>query len=632
MPPAPVVSAPRDTVVERFEAQVALTPDALAVEAPDGTLTYAALNAQANRLAHALRALGAGPETRVGLLAERGIGLLSGLWGILKAGAAYVPLDPQAPPARLRTIAADAGLLALVNPNVSPGASDSNLDLPVLCPHDASLAAQPAHNPEARPQAGDLAYVLYTSGTSGAPKGVMIEHGALIHLHQALADTVYHDLARPLRVSLNGPLYFDTSVKQWLQLLSGHTLCLVPEDCRPDGAALLEHLKAARIDVLDTTPTQLTLLTQAGLLAPDAYRPACLLIGGEALAPSLWAAIAACPEWAAYNLYGPTECTVDATLARLTPGGTPHLGQALPHVGLAILDAQRQPVPVGVAGELYIGGAGVGRGYLNRPELSAQRFILDPHQSGARLYQTGDRVRRRADGTLEYLGRLDGQVKLRGYRIELGELEAILQTHPGVQAAAVNVREDIPGDARLVAYIVARDSNSPDEASLRTHLSAHLPDYLLPSAYVTLTQLPLTRHGKLDRNALPAPPVEAVTPASGAAPEGPVEQVVAKLYAQVLGRGQLDRHSSFFALGGHSLLAIQVLARLREALGVNVPVRTLFEVPTVSALSARLTATAPDPARLAARARLYTDVAQLSPEAVRAQLARRRVGRQAGGE
>ncbi|MEW6352921.1 MAG: amino acid adenylation domain-containing protein [Pseudomonadota bacterium] len=646
---------PRDaTLAQLFEQQAAATPDHVALVHEHAQLTYAELNQRANALAHHLQAHGAGPEVRIGLCLERSLDLLVGLVAILKAGAAYVPLDPAYPAERQRFILQDAGItLLLTQAHLRARLPDSIV--PTLCLDSDWPSLQqhyPDHNPVSQASADSLAYILYTSGSTGQPKGVMIEHGALVHLHQALADTVYHDLApaRPLRVSLNGPIYFDTSVKQWLQLLSGHTLCLVPEACRPDGAALLEYLATARIDVLDTTPTQLTLLTQAGLLAPDTYRPICLLIGGEALVSGLWEAIAACPDWAAYNLYGPTECTVDATFARLTPGSTPHLGHALPHVGLRIFDAERQPVPVGVAGELYIGGTGVGRGYLNRPDLTIQRFVIDPYQPGARLYQTGDRVRRRSDGMLEYLGRLDGQVKLRGYRIELGEIEALLQTHPGVQAAAVSVREDAPGDvrertiiaqgkspgaadARLVAYIVARDGDKPDEASLRAHLSARLPEYLLPSAYVSLPQLPLTRHGKLDRNALPAPPVEAsVMPVPGAAPEGPIEQVIAMLYAQVLGRGQIDRHSGFFALGGHSLLAIQVLARLREALGVSVPVRTLFEAPSVSALCARLTATVSDPARLEARARLYTEVAQLSPEAVRAQLAQRRAIKRAGGE
>ncbi len=355
-----------------------------------------------------------------------------------------------------------------------------------------------------------LAYVIYTSGSTGRPKGVMIEHRNVVALWQSL-ETLYDGRPRCQRVAVNASFGFDASVKQWIQLLSGRTLVLVPEETRWEASELLSFIDAHDVQAIDCTPSQLKSWVEAGLMQQEHCPLQIVLVGGEPIDPRPWKTPREFAAIEFFNVYGPTECTADTTFARLADSELPHIGAPMQNRRVYVLDRHGEPVPVGVAGELCIGGAGVGRGYLNHAELTAQRFVPDPFvmDSGQRLYRSGDLGRWRDDGTIEYLGRNDQQVKLRGFRIELDEIEAQLARHPGVREAAVLLREDVAGDKRLVAYFTTRNAALAGAESLRDHLRKTLPEYMVPAAFTRLHQLPLTKHGKLDRRALPAPDQEA---------------------------------------------------------------------------------------------------------------------------
>ncbi len=465
---------------QRFEAQVERTPDAIAVVFENQQLTYRALNARANQVAHYLKTLGVEPEVLVGLCAERSIEMIVGLLGILKAGGAYVPLDPAYPKERLAFMLADAQVPVLLTQK-KWGFTEETAQVIYLDSDWAIIGSE--ENVVSGVTTENLAYVIYTSGSTGKPKGVTIEHRSVLNLSNALYQSIYsHYQNTPLRVSLNGSLAFDTSVKQIVQLLHGHTLDIIPESRRFEDTALLDYLRDHQIDVFDCTPSQLELLISAGLLSQAA--PKIVLIGGEPINESTWQALAHAKNIRFYNLYGPTECTVDATFCEVQSSTKPVIGKALAHVETDILDQQLQSVPVGESGELHIGGVGLARDYLNRPELTAEKFILKPNLTGfkngsglvssdIRLYKTGDLARYLPDGNIEFLGRIDNQVKLRGFRIELGEIETVLAQHPDVQQAVVTVREEVVGDKRLVGYVVSKPSRAPTIASQ--------PRYTLPN-------------------------------------------------------------------------------------------------------------------------------------------------------
>ncbi|HEY7770154.1 amino acid adenylation domain-containing protein, partial [Longimicrobium sp.] len=596
-----------------FEAQAARTPDADAVVFGDESLSFAALNARANRLAHHLRALGVGPDGRVGLCLERGIDAIVGLLAALKAGGAYVPLDPSYPAARLREMLADSAPVVLLT-QASLRERVGSLGVPAVA-LDADAGAWAELSVENPARAGltpeHLAYVIYTSGSTGRPKGVMVRHGSVVNLFSALQARVYADHPTPLRVGLNAPLVFDGSVKQVVQLLAGHALCLVPDAVRRDPAALAAWLRAERVDVVDATPSLLRPALAAGL-GGDGGFPRLVLVGGEAVDDELRERMSRVPT-RFYNVYGPTECTVDVTAREIAAEGpAAAIGAPLPNVAAYVLDPGLHPVPAGVAGELYVGGAGVARGYLNRPGTTAERFVPDPFgdEAGARLYRTGDRVRwvevrecesaevrkwggdvdsRAADSTLalshsrtfalEYLGRLDVQVKVRGFRIELGEIEAGLRSHADVRDAVVVARQDAPGETRLVAYVVG---DAPDAQALRTHVSERLPEYMVPAAYVHLPAFPVTTNGKVDRKALPAPEGDAFAVRGYEEPVGQAEQGVAAIWAELLGAERVGRRDHFFEMGGHSLLAVRAATRVRQALGVEAAPGDLFERPVLA--------------------------------------------------
>ncbi|WP_280611334.1 non-ribosomal peptide synthetase [Burkholderia pseudomallei] len=594
-----------------FEAQVSRTPEAAAVICGDETLSYTDLDARANRLAHYLRGQGVGPDTRVGLALGRGVEMMTGLLAVLKAGGAYVPLDPGYASERLRAILDDSRPAIVLADAAGRTALDALAGTPPIADLQADASrwsALPSTPPRVEgltPR--HLAYVIYTSGSTGQPKGVMVEHASVVNLWRALDEAIYRTHPSARRVSLNASIAFDSLVKQWVQLLSGRTLVVVPEPVRFDGRRLLDAIGRDRIDVFDCTPSQLALIEGARGPEDEAY-PQVTLVGGEAIGEGMWSELASASSRTYYNVYGPTECTVDATLARITAEHAPHIGGPLANVRAYVLNERLSPAPVGVRGELYIGGAGVARGYLNRPELTRERFIDDPFVAGGRLYRTGDLARWRTDGSLEYLGRNDFQVKIRGFRIELGEIEAQLAKVAGVREVVVLARDsasavrdsatehaapDAPSpetatatEKRLVAYY----TGDADVAALRAQAAQHLPSYMVPSAYVRLDAWPLTPNGKLDRRALPAPADDAYARAEYEAPRGAKEEALAAIWRELLHVERVSRHDNFFELGGHSLLAVQLVSRLRQALSVEVALSTVFDAPVLSALAERLEA------------------------------------------
>ncbi len=568
---------PEQCVHEVIAAQAARTPHAAAVVSEDRTLTYAELEASANRLAHHLRAHGVGPESRVALCLERGADLVVALLGVLKAGGAYVPLDPAYPAERLERLAKDCGAGLVVARGIDiPGTATVCLDRV----RDA-IAREPATAPESGVRPGNLAYVIFTSGSTGTPKGVAVEHRQLANYTRAVTERLRLEgaasfaLVSTLVADLGNTMLFPA-------LCGGKTLHVPSRDTAFTLHAFTEYSQRHGIDALKIVPAHLDSLVGTGERGlPRTH----LVLGGEAADPRWVDRLGRmAPGLTISNHYGPTETTVGVLTHRVEltdslPAKVP-LGRPLPNVRVYVLDASLTPVPLGVPGELFVGGAQVARGYLGRPALTAERFIPDPFQRG-RMYRTGDRVRWLADGTLEFLGRTDGQVKLRGFRIELGEIEAALRAH--VQDAVAMVREDAPGDRRLVAYVVA----PPAGADLRALLRATLPDYMVPSAFVTLDALPLTPNGKVDRRALPVPERTAAGEAY-VAPRTPDEEVLCGIWAEVLGVERVGIDDDFFALGGHSLLAMQIVARTRDALHADVPVSAFFGSPTVAGITAAL--------------------------------------------
>lgn len=441
-----------------FEAQVDRTPVALAVIHEDESLTYRELNQKANRVAWYLRGQGVTAESLVGVFMERGVDMLVAVLGIWKAGGAYLPLDPADADARLASMLEDASpVVLLTHDRLRARLCSSRVRTISFDDEIEELASQEGANATpASSSADNAAYVIYTSGSTGKPKGVIVEHRNVMNLWRALERRIYRGFGPQLRIGVNASLAFDASVKQILQLLSGRTLCIVPSPARVSATQFVRFLEDHRVDGFDCTPSQLGALADAGLFRTDRRIPKLVLVGGEAIDAGLWRTMASHPHISFFNVYGPTECTVDATVARVADHpGSPVIGTPIDNVRIYLLDGERCPVPIGVVGEIHIAGAGVGRGYLNRPELTAERFIPDPFTTAGRLYRTGDLARWRSNGTIEYVGRNDHQIKMRGYRFEPAEIEAHLLDHPGVAEAVVVAREDVPGDKTLTACVVA---------------------------------------------------------------------------------------------------------------------------------------------------------------------------------
>ena len=581
-------AAPRDTCLhELFEAQAARTPDAIAATFGDRSLTYRTLNRRANQLARHLRELGVGPEVLVGLCLDRSLEMLVGLLGVLKAGGAYVPLDPAYPQARLSFMMADARVGVLVTRERLLGTLPRHDAQTVCLDTDwPAIARRDTEDMDSGVLADHLAYVIYTSGSTGQPKGVMVAHRGLRNLSEVQVRTF--GVGPRDRVLQFASLSFDAATFEIvLALRVWATLCLAPADDLAPGPPLLELLRGSAITVATLPPSALSAV-------PDDDLPALrlLLVAGEACTAAL------VERWAGgrrfHNLYGPTEATIWSTQAACHAGGPPpSIGRPIAATQVVLLDAQLDPVPPGVAGELCLGGVGVARGYLRRPGLTAERFIPHPcdETPGARLYRTGDRARWLPDGDLEFLGRLDQQVKLRGVRIELGEIEAVLGQHSAVQDTVVLAREDHPGDRRLVAYVIPTDPALASVPELRGFLIQRLPLTMVPSTFVLCERFPLTPNGKVDRQALPAP--SGARPALGPAydaPQTPAQEGLVRIWTEVLELEPIGIRDNFFALGGHSLSAVVVLTRIQADFGVTLPLQTIFEAPTVAELATRLDA------------------------------------------
>jgi amino acid adenylation domain-containing protein len=589
-------------VHELFERQVAATPDAIAVQAEDETLTYAELDARAEALAFALRDAGVQRGALVGLCVERSARLLVGLFGVLKAGAAYVPLDPGYPMERLTFMVRESGMRALVTE--AKVRSEVALDAPrvVVIESVQPRAGRVSDEGDATPD--DPAYVIYTSGSTGVPKGVLVPHRAVVNLLHSVRATP--GMAASDAVLAVTTLSFDIAVSELiLPLVVGARIVLATREVASDGARLLALMHASKATFLDATPATWRLLLAAGWSGGEGLKAICT---GEALPPDLAGELLArCAS--VWNGYGPTETTVWSTFWRVEPLGRRILiGKPVANTDLYVVDPRMQRVPIGVVGELFIGGAGVTLGYHDRPELTRERFLPDPfsQDGGARMYKTGDLVRYLPSGDLECLGRNDSQVKLRGYRIELGEIENVLGQHPGVRQAAVLVREDRPGDRRLVGYVVAPSDSGPSDADLRAHLKRTLPDYMVPQQFVRLDIMPLLPNGKVDRKRVPAPQAtRSEADDDFVAPTTEREKLLAGLWEEVLAVGRIGIHDDFFALGGHSLLASQLIARLKREHGIDLSFRKIFEAPTVAKLAQAIdgpsVAAAPRAALVAAR-------------------------------
>ncbi|HEX8275451.1 MAG TPA: amino acid adenylation domain-containing protein, partial [Longimicrobiaceae bacterium] len=584
-------AAPRLCVHELFAGQAARTPEAPALVHGGEVLAYGELDRRANRLARHLLRRGVRPGDRVGICLERSPEMVVGLLGILKAGAAYVPLDPGYPADRLAFLLADSAVPLLLTREGLLDRLGEHGAMAVCVDRDrAAIGREGADAPEVRVTPEHLAYVVYTSGSTGEPKGTEVPHRAVPGFFWDV-DYVRFD-ERQVLLQHSSTSWDALTLELWPALLKGGRCVLYPERIS-EPLGLGEQVRAHGVTTLWISSAYFNLVVDTHPEALAGVRQ--LMVGGEAVsAPHLRRALELHPGLRLVNGYGPSECTVFASCWPVPPdfaGAAVPIGRPVGDRRVHVLDARSEPVPVGVPGELCVGGDGVGRGYLGRPALTAEKFVPDPFAAapGVRLYRTGDRARWRADGTLEFLGRTDQQVKLRGFRIEPGEIEAALEAHPAVREAVVLLREDAPGERRLVGYVVGEPGAVPTAAELRTHLRERLPEHLVPAAIVALERLPLTPHGKTDRASLPAPELAAPA-AAHVAPRTPTEELLAGIWADVLRRERVGVGESFFELGGHSLLATRVVSRIREAFGVELPLRALFEAPTLERLAARVEA------------------------------------------
>jgi amino acid adenylation domain-containing protein/FkbH-like protein len=589
-------SYPHDKLLHQlFEEQATRTPNATAVVDETSSLSFAQLDERATQLAHYLRTRDVGPDRLVGIFLERSVDVLVAMLGTWKAGAAYVPLDSEYPPARLGRILREAAPQVIVTHSHVIHRMPPGVQSIVVLDRDAGqLSAQPRDH-LAPSQVGvssrNLVYTLFTSGSTGTPKGVMIEHHNVVSLLQGL-EPIYQ--AHPCsRIAVNASISFDASIKQLIQLLRGRTVVIVPQECRTDPKLMMRFLREQRIDGIDCTPLQLHAWLNAGLLSEHAaHGPRVVLVGGEPIDPTLWETLSRSSKTVFYNVYGPTESTVDTTFTCISGDrAPPHIGHPMQNRQVYILDRHRQLQPIGIPGEMYIGGAGLARGYLNREDLTRARFVADTvsGERDARLYRTGDIARWRDDGTIEYLGRNDNQVKIRGYRIELDDIAAQLRSHSGVKEAAVLAPDDGHGGKRLVAYLTLQAQiDTPVTGVFQKYLKERLPEYMVPGTFVTLERLPLTANGKLDHRALPVPEASVDARTNGEPPRGETEQVIAKIWCALLRLHGVSRDDHFFELGGHSLLAAQVAARLGEQFAIDIPIRLLFEQPILKLLAAEI--------------------------------------------
>jgi amino acid adenylation domain-containing protein/thioester reductase-like protein len=597
------------TLPDLFEAQVGRTPNAHALVSGTIKLSFAELNARANQLAHYLIGQRIGPEQVVAVALPRGADLIITLLGILKAGAAYLPVDGEYPQERVEFILRGARPALVITSAERAGPAGQVAELlgtPCLLlgePAAAALAAQRDSNPAdgdrtavLRPR--NLAYLIYTSGSTGTPKGVLATHEGIVNLAHVYrgGSSLFHAVTaitdeRQMRAVHSTSVSFDAAWEPILWMIAGAELHILDESERRAPEEVAGYVKAQRIDCLDCTPEYMRELIAAGLLDEDGeHRPAVLVLGGEAIPDKEWERLRSIPGVTAYNTYGPTECTVDAVSCALGIDPQPRIGRPISNARGYVLDAALAPVPLGVPGELYVAGTGVARGYAGQPGLTAERFVACPFEgNGSRMYRTGDLVQWHQDGTLEFLGRTDDQVKIRGVRIELGEIETVIARLAHVAKAVVAVHEGARGDKLLVAYVVpASTSAELDFADLRAQAARSLPSYMVPAAFVALDSLPVTTSGKIDRKALPAPDFPASV--GRAEPRNPQEEILCRAFADVLGLPTVGIHDNFFELGGHSLLMTRLSARIGAALDVRIPIAKLFDAPTVAEVAKLLAA------------------------------------------
>ncbi len=588
------------TTHELIEQQARATPDAIALFEALGegaasavTLTYKELDQRANQLAHTLRKIGVSTDRRVGICVDRSAEMVVATLAVWKAGGAYVPLDPSYPHDRLAFMAEDAGLVAMIIEEQYL-ATIADVQCPIVCidRDRTTIASEPATAPEVSHTPHQLAYVIYTSGSTGKPKGVLIEHRSLVNLLFAMQkspgltpnDTLFSVTT----------LSFDIAgLELYLPLVTGAKIALASRPVATDPRALAQSMRAAGATVMQATPATWQFLLDSGWRDGKGLK---ILCGGEALSRTLAKALLATGV-EIWNVYGPTETTIWSTATRIVTENNISIGRPIANTTVYVLDQNGLPVPIGIPGELHIGGDGIARGYLNRADLTEDRFVTNTFtrdSDRSRMYRTGDSVRYREDGSLEYLGRLDNQVKVRGYRIELGEIEAVLSTHNHVQQAVVIVREDSPGDQRLVAYVIPTPNAVVAATELKSWLTERLPQFMVPSAFVTLDAFPLTPNGKVDRRALPSPisnhPNNGAQAEADRTPANALEAKLLPIWEQVLGVSGIGRHDNFFDLGGNSLLGIRLLATIEKAIDQRVPVAVIFQGQTIAAMAETLRA------------------------------------------
>jgi amino acid adenylation domain-containing protein len=573
---------PRGCIHRLFEARAFETPQATALVYQDEQLTYGELNERANRLAHYLQGRGVGPETVAGICLNSSPQMIVALLAVLKAGGAYLPLDPTLPPARIAYMLRDAGArVVITEQNLWPNLSGDGAEAVYLDSQSEEIGRQPDDNPQSGATLDNLAYVIYTSGSTGQPKGVMVEHRGVCNM--VFAQVAAFGIRPETRLLQFASLGFDASVSEiFTSLLSGAALCLADRETMYSPVSLGHALQELEITTVTLPPALLSIMP-----AGSFPKLSTVVSAGENCTTAI------VERWSEgrrlINAYGPTEATVCASLFQCSGRveTAPPIGRPIANVQIYLLDQSQQLVPAGVAGELYIGGEGLARGYVNRPELTAEKFIPHPFGDvpGARLYRTGDSGRYLPDGQIEFLGRTDSQVKIRGFRIELGEIEAVLRQHEGVREAVVVNRQEPEQESRLVAYVIP-SGETLAAAQLRGFIRERLPDYMTPAHFVMLAEFPLNTSGKIDRQRLPAP--EQHRPElqpNYVAPRTEAERQLVDIWKEVLGVEQLGIHDNFFELGGHSLMVAQVISRVAEVLQVELPVRALFESPTVAELS-----------------------------------------------
>jgi amino acid adenylation domain-containing protein len=564
-----------NSIHQMLDQQAQKTPDEIAVVCENNSLRFKELNIWTDNIACKLQNMGVRPEICVGLLTERSLEMIVGIWSILKAGGAYVPIDVKAASNRISHIINDANItVVLTHSQYIHLLPQKNVT--AICLDDINLETIDSCSiPRQRCLPAHLAYVMYTSGTTGLPNGVMIEHGALIHLYWGLYERIYSHVKKSCRIALNGPVSFDTSVKQIIQTAGGHCLVILSENVRQHPVKMNQFIKDKHIDVLDITPSQLTVFLEEVPMAQLDY-PLTVLIGGEEVNPSLWKKLCQMPQWTTYNLYGPTECTVDSTMCKICLDiPEPVIGKPLPNTQAYILDKYQQRLPIGATGELYIGGKQLARGYLNQPDLTSEKFIFHhfDQNPSVRLFKSGDLARYQPDGNIVYLGRNDFQVKIHGIRYHLNEIEKLLGLHPSVKDCAVHVRDD-----HIYAFIVLKKGgNDISEWSIVEHLRKQLGNHMISVSIIAIEKLPLTPHGKIDRDALTIPEFSETRQTSFVAPRNVLESIVASVWSGILKYYPVSMTDHFLEHGGDSLAMMRLAARLYKELSVDISIKDIFD-------------------------------------------------------